>query len=461
MQAWSEVRQERKQEYYRENYKECTDMSYEPHFTGWDNLRLEILLVAYRKAKADCFFENCFPTAIDFAEYEQKLLVNLRKLLKQLQENNGFSELDTLLGFYRLLPKKLGIKPKEGIQNGHTHFSNPNRAFEYLHLTNSLTPEFRIVGDFPVNTHIISALWINMIGHKFDACLDDKLVYGARLKRVRNDDELDKKAPKLFHITAVGSFTPYFKKYQQWRNSGLKAIRAELEQDRSIIAFSLDLKSYYHLLDPSFIATNEFQEEIGLDENEKLNEHERDFTHQLAELLVKWSDKASEFAQGLQGKKKVSVNGGLTIGLTASRIISNVLLQKWDRLIREKLTPVHYGRYVDDMFLVLHDPSANIINDTLSFMDFLQKRLGKTVLKNGKDKHKDPWEINLGESYQKKSKIQLQASKQKLFILDGQAGCDLLDSIEKEICDLSSEYRLMPAPDQLERTTAEEFIGSW
>jgi hypothetical protein len=150
----------------------------------------------------------------------------------------------------------------------------------------------------------------------------------------------------------------------------------------------------------------------------------------------------------------------LTIGLTASRIISNVLLQKWDRLIHEKLTPIHYGRYVDDMFLVLHDPGSNVIYHTLSFMNFLQKRMGKTVLKNGKDKDEDPWEINLGKSYQGKSKIQLQANKQKLFILDGQAGCDLLDSIEKEIRDLSSEYRLMPAPDQLERTTAARVLSA-
>ena len=65
-----------------------------------------------------------------------------------------------------------------------------------------------------------------------------------------------------------------------------------------------------------------------------------------------------------------------------------------------------------------------------------------------------------GKSYQGQSKIQLQANKQKLFILDGQAGCDLLDSIEKEIRDLSSEYRLMPAPDQLEHTTAARVLSA-
>jgi hypothetical protein len=45
-------------------------MSYQPQFNGWQSLTLADLLVAYRKAKAACFFENCFPTAINFAEYE-------------------------------------------------------------------------------------------------------------------------------------------------------------------------------------------------------------------------------------------------------------------------------------------------------------------------------------------------------------------------------------------------------
>lgn len=43
-------------------------MHYQANFTGWQNLILEDLVVAYRKAKADYFFENTFATAIKFAE---------------------------------------------------------------------------------------------------------------------------------------------------------------------------------------------------------------------------------------------------------------------------------------------------------------------------------------------------------------------------------------------------------
>jgi len=168
-------------------------MGYQATFTGWQNFTLEDLLVDYRKAKADCFFENTFPIAIKFAEYEQDLLVKLNRLLDSLKTNNSFAKNQEYLGEFRLLPKKLAINPKTNSSKGHVHFSNPNRAFEYLDKNNVLKPEFRIVGDFLVESHIISALWINSIGHKFDACLAESC-YGARLKRIRNDDTLDRDA---------------------------------------------------------------------------------------------------------------------------------------------------------------------------------------------------------------------------------------------------------------------------
>ena len=126
-------------------------MLYNANFTGWESLRIEDLLVAYRKAKADCFFENNFPIAIKFAEYEQDLLENLQKLLTVLQKNSGFQSITDLVGDYRLLPKKLSKEKKtENNINGHIHFSNPERAIEKLFKNYKITPEFRIVGDFPV-----------------------------------------------------------------------------------------------------------------------------------------------------------------------------------------------------------------------------------------------------------------------------------------------------------------------
>lgn len=427
-------------------------MKYQAKFNGWVSLTVEDLLIAYRKAKADCFFENTFPTAIKFAEYEQDLLANLNTLLSQLKSNQGFAGDESLLGDFRLLPKKLSTDRKAGsTENGHVHFSKPERAVESLFKNYDITPEFRIVGDFPVDTHIISALWINLIGHQFDAKLDDSC-YGARLKRIRNDELFTEDDEKPFHISSIGSFTPYFQPYQKWRSDGLKAIRDELEKDRDVIAVSLDLKSYYHFIDPMAISGKSLLEVLDL----KLTDEEKAFTEQLARFLSAWAEGAAKFGQSVGGKN-AKISGGLVIGLTCSRVISNSLLHKWDKLVLEKLAPIHYGRYVDDMFLVFRDTGT--ITNSLDLMNMVQSRMGESYISQNA-KNDKVWEINLGSDIQGQTRISLQSDKQKLFVLQGRAGLDLLDSIEKEIYELSSEHRLMPSPDQLEHSTAAKVLSA-
>ena len=431
-------------------------MGYRAEFKGWEELEISDLLVAYRKAKADLFFENIFPTAIKFAEFEQNLLNNLETLLGSLKNRRGFADEKDLLGYFRLVPKQLGRGgPQSNSPTGHIHFSNSTRAFDSLTERTKLTPGFRIVGDFPVEAHVISALWINMVGHKLDAQLDCA-AYASRLRRVRTEDLSGEDEVRPFHITAVGSFQPYYQPYQRWRNDGLKAIRSELNNERDVVAISLDLRSFYHHIDPSFLASRNFLKEIGLVDGKKLSKSEVVFTEELAVFLTNWARGAKKFSKKIL--KGGNLPEGLTIGLTASRIISNVLLHKWDKLVQERLTPIHYGRYMDDMILVMRDPGN--VSSMEGLMKFLRKRLGKDCFDNVKPQDESLWRIFLGKKYEMGSVIHLQAQKQKMFVLKGRSGVDLLDSIEKEIHDLSSEYRLMPSPDQLEETTAAKVLSA-
>lgn len=438
------------------NYSSETN-KYLSDFEGWSELTLSDLLIAYRKAKADVFFENVFPCALKFAEYEQNLVPNLKALLQRLKSQQGFAKDKDLLGDFRLVPKKLSFERKKDAPIGHVYFSDADRAFKNLLDIHNLKPGFRIIGDFPVDTHVISALWINKVGHKLDACLDDKTAYGSRLRRVRSKELTGIQKQRVFHLTAVGSFEPYYQPYQQWRSDGLKKIRQELENNHDVVAVSLDLRSFYHQIDPLFLIEEDFLRELGLADDQALKDSELEFNKEMANFLDSWSLGAEKFAKELT-KREEKVSGGLAIGLTASRIISNILLRRWDRLIHEKVTPVHYGRYVDDMFLVMRDPgNISSMND---LMVFLKERLGENHLSEEGKKGRGLWNISLGELYQKDSVIQLQAQKQKLFVLRGHAGIDLLDTIEKEIHELSSKYRLMPSPDRLEQTTAAQVLSA-
>ncbi len=419
-------------------------------FEGWGSVSIQDMLVAYRKAKADCFFENTYPTASKFADYEKALLENLQRLLGALQTDSELTAISGVLGAYRLIPKKLTVHKRDGASNnGHVHFSNARRNFDDIKEHSDVIPDLRVIGDFPVETHILSALWINFIGHKLDAKLSDSC-YGARLRRVR-PEEGKETLPGEFHGRATGSFPPYFQAYQRWRGDGLRAIRRELDSDNHVIAVSLDLKSYYHSVDPSAIALPGLLEELGV----KLDEHETAFNLSFSRLLVAWSEGAKKYCEEVAVPGSAH-RGGLVIGLTASRVISNVLLAKWDRLVRECVAPLHYGRYVDDMFIVIRD--SGIINNGRKLLGHLAKAIGATVLHPCGDT--EMWGISLGQEVLGSSEVVLQATKQKLFVLQGSAGIDLLDSIEAEIGELSSEHRLMPSPDDLERSPAARVLSA-
>ncbi|TOO25628.1 hypothetical protein CGH39_26000, partial [Vibrio parahaemolyticus] len=105
-------------------------MTYKAEFNGWSNLSLTDIIIAYRKAKADCFFENGFPSSIAFAEFEDDLIDNLKAILKNWKNNNG-PKLTDCVGKFHLVPKKLTIVPNE-TNNGHVHFSDKDKAFQYL-----------------------------------------------------------------------------------------------------------------------------------------------------------------------------------------------------------------------------------------------------------------------------------------------------------------------------------------
>jgi len=411
---------------------------------SWQDLQLQDLFYAYRKAKADCFFERSICIARPFVDYETLLPGKLASLLARLQTGDVKALLLENLGKPLIAAKKLGLqaKPVVGASDGHGFFSDPSRAFRRLCATHHLIPEFRLVGDFPVDMHVLSALWINLVGHKFDAVLL-KSAYGSRLRRYRPEPGSSEGMVGNYHTEALGSFQPYFSPYKRWREDGMKAIRGELKADRKVIAISMDLTAYFHQIDPSFIADKRFLDSAGI----ALTDWEYEFTVAFAEALAAWSGMVVQELLDIGCKPATILVGGLPIGLSISRVVANALLLGLDRDIEEGLAPVYYGRYVDDLFLVLRDPGN--VDDASALLKYIAART-KCFPLNGKSKKVDDIYLTLPGKFQGKTTLLLQQTKQKMFFLQGHGGLDLLDNIETQIRSVSSERRLMPSPRRLE-----------
>jgi hypothetical protein len=396
----------------------------------WAEIQFSDILIAYRKAKADCYFERSYHVAEAFASYEQNLIASLRELHAQVLSGEVGRVLSDHPGRVRVVPKRLK-STKTNPANSHGFFSDAERAFKSLRQA-KLSPEFRLIGEFDVEVHIISALWINLVGHQIDAQLTSN-AYGSRLRRTKYQDGRPQRSN--YHLDAVGSFEPYFNPYRGWRDTGLKAIDTALAGNQDVVALTLDFTSYYHNIDPAFLASQGFLRRVGL----SFNDTELQFTRQIVEFIRRWAQQSSAFAGDIPG---LAAARGVPIGLTAVKIMANALLHELDKDILRNLSPIYYGRYVDDIFLVLSDVQS--VASPEEMWRFICDRSSMFRIADS-----GAITIELPEEYKGENKLFLQPEKQKLFFLKGESGRDLLQSIAGEIRNLSSERRLLPTVDQL------------
>jgi hypothetical protein len=106
-------------------------MSYE-NIQKWSDLQIQDLLLAYRKCKADCFYERSLYATEAFVQYEASLWENLRDLLDNLRLGNIAQVLSSNLGTPRIFAKKLGLEASDRPVDGHRFFSDADRNFERL-----------------------------------------------------------------------------------------------------------------------------------------------------------------------------------------------------------------------------------------------------------------------------------------------------------------------------------------
>ncbi|ADB18091.1 conserved hypothetical protein [Pirellula staleyi DSM 6068] len=414
-----------------------------------DFVSMKAMYQAYQKAKVDVFYERSQPRSQEFCEYERNLHANLTALQKTLTRprTNWFKSND-FIGSYGFIPKGLQIPEPDGDQDSAAHFSvsNPDDAWNVMMTSlgeKRPIAEFRPVALFTVNMYVVCALWVNLVGHMFDACLDSS-ARGTRLRRLRQTDE---ELPECgrYHLSAPGSFKPYFSCYKEWREKGLRAIRQELAKDRKVVAITMDLKAFYHNVDPKFILNEKFLDAIrfsNVNGSGLYAAEERIFTKQIVTAFLTWAKKLPHL--------KADTPPGLPVGVSAARIVANVLLAEFDRLAQQKLDPIYYSRYVDDIFLVLRDNGR--MRTSRDVLKHLCRRIKPL---NAND---DLSVLTLAFPYSNGCKLLFQAKKQRVFLLSGEVGADLLDTIESQIDAVSSEWRLLPDLDALEKSPAAKIL---
>ena len=382
--------------------------------------------MAYRKAKVDLYYSSN-ARLTDIAYYEENLHAKLTALLEKI---NGDDETwvtnEKLLGTWTLAAKSIDMglweKHKKKLGNGLT-FSSPSD--EWKHICAALKEgdkdkpraEFRVMANCSIDFHVLSTLWILKVGHLFDAKLTD-CAYGNRLRRNANTEEGINKL-------SLGSFKPYLKPFRDWRDKGIESMRTALDADKKIVALTADITSFYHELNPGFMLDTAFTEDV-LDIDGMPTGGNK--IHRLfIKALESWA-------------AATPLKRGLPVGLPASAIVANVALIELDRCIEQQVVPIYYGRYVDDILLVMKNGAG--FGTARELWEWLFARSKGKLVWAPKEKNVVAFQPEY--LIKGKSQIHFANSKNKVFMLEGETGKTLVDAISHQIQERASEWRAMP-----------------
>lgn len=361
--------------------------------------------LAYKKAKVDLFYSPRICRE-EIVEFESRLPENLESIYQRIL---SLSPYEKFANWWTVVPHGIEFNLDKIPKSRDVIDSDPKREWdETAGEVNRIT--FRLMENSPIDFHVLSALWIIKIGSKFD----EKLSSAARGNRLRRDKN------GQFNIFSLGSTLPYLNAYCKWRDDAFSVMEASLDSGKNLATITTDINSFYHKLDVRFLANKEFIKSTGI----ILSTEEVEFNNYYVGVLHSWA-------------KASPLGIGLPVGLTASSIIANLALAQLDRVIEESISPLYYGRYVDDIIIVFENTSK--IKTLSSAWDYLISKSGGILRRDKRDES-----IQINCDHLVSSDLKFGATKTKLFLLSGTSGKSILNSIKQTIASRTSEWRALP-----------------
>lgn len=214
--------------------------------------------------------------------------------------------------------------------------------------------------DLPIELHLISLLWILKNGVELDKSLFEGC-YGNRLI-------LNKEKTKVVH--GSGLFKPYPKQYQKWRDKSVEIAEKHFESGDNVLILNLDIRDFFYSV------------RIPIEDIAKSNDS---LTKIFSHIHLNFTEIIAQIGTPYDFKEEIYKNNKWThyilpIGLLSSFVLANHYLVPFDNRILRNHKPVYYGRYVDDILMVIVNPVLpdEEIEDNIKELnfDFDQYRTG-------------------------------------------------------------------------------------
>ncbi|RYZ73499.1 MAG: hypothetical protein EOP09_01805 [Proteobacteria bacterium] len=282
--------------------------------------------------------------------------------------------------------------------------------------------------DGPVELHLIAVLWLMMEGALYDKTLSDHCM-GTRLHSFvgRSDDH------------SAYLFKKYHELYAKWRDSGIEKAHELLSKDRqSVCLVGLDVQEYYYRIKIDWETLRD-----QIERPTHLVLYEEIFREQeiAGGRLFKCIEQICEaYREKLNPSLAITHPGlptdatCLPIGLCSSPVIANWYLKVFDEAVLQKVRPAYYGRYVDDIFMVVAMAESPDEEDPIN--DFMEQVLeGAGILRKT--------EVQGGFELVSRPGLLLQKKKCVLQYFDAEHSTAGLDKFQKEIETNASNFALL------------------
>jgi len=386
---------------------------------------------AYRKLKSYVYYDNYnLLLRKKVAEFEGQGSVEekFHSLLDAINNSNKKALLDEYFEqiSYWVFPKN--IKPEKlnsdeaanGDEDHETVISNIDFCDRYY----TDRPTFFI--DAPIELHTLSVLWIEKIGNKLEKSVKPS-PYGYKL-------ELDEEGEV---VKGLRLFVPYFKKYQEWRNRAINAAEYLVNKKKNALILGLDIRNCFHTLYFNFLEVTEYLKSM------RVRNYYQNLTNILERIHIQYAKILPEIDENFCPDGKYF----LPIGLLSSGVIANWYLRCLDEAIVERINPEYYGRYVDDILIVISNPKLEDIRTAKHIYNAYFKTNG--ILKEEDQTKKNGGKYIVLEDIYKNKNLIIQDKKFSILFFDHNEPIGVLKKYKSDIRKNSSEFRFLPEEELL------------
>lgn len=342
---------------------------------------------------------------------------------------------------YKLVPKDLLTDKKTS-----------DETLESFFITNHIPKGSVVVNNYniwieaPIELHIISFLWVEFVGVKLSHGVSDDN-YAYQLNYQTNPH--DKKRTLKSGLSIV---KPYFKGYKQWRDHAMIEAKRIMDNGSDVTMLSLDIQRYFYSLRLNVIDIykNSLDNDIYSDKSYADKQKVDVLNDLLQRIHEDYHEKVNKLLPVINGESEKKGYTVLPVGLLSSGILGNIYLSDFDKLIKNRVCPHYYGRYVDDMLFVFSNHFVDVDKKDVveKFID--EYFCSKEVL----EKKNEDYIVNdcrIDSAGRGTGRLKIQPCKVVMQHFEHPGSHAAIDLFMADVNKNRSEYRFLPDEDFLTR----------